>query len=151
MLQHLIKRETGFHFLSNNKCCDPKVLFIDSLLHQTHTVGNPSPCTKLTPHSSSPELWSKHVFAAVLNNEHTWYARRSRPGWQRCQQEQGPLPGCSLRNWESQGALWGKGCMHEVLQGDIGISWPLDLAKQLNLSWNCCWGRGHLALEVTLH
>ena len=39
MLQHLIKRETGVHFLSNNKCCDPKVLLIDSLLHQIHTVA----------------------------------------------------------------------------------------------------------------
>ena len=39
MLQHLIKRETGVHFLSNKKCCDPKVLFIDSLLHQIHTVA----------------------------------------------------------------------------------------------------------------
>ena len=43
MLQHLIKRETRVHFLSNNKCCDPEVLFIDSLLHQTHTVATSVP------------------------------------------------------------------------------------------------------------
>lgn len=150
MLQHLIKRETGFHFLSNNKCCDPKVLFIDSLLHQTHTVA-----------TSVPALNSL-LTAAALNCDPNMCSQlcwnRSTPGMQGdLGQDDRDVSRnrvhflCSLRNWGEPG-----GPLRERLYawGPSRRHWnklALDLAKQLNLSWNCCWGRGHLALEVTLH